>query len=97
MANGLGNGTPRRTSKPEIQEAEYDSTTNDNGNQYDDVLHRARTAGAVSISAELFEKLYLSPKTPVKGDLRATFGNPTPMYVVDFLFKPKSSPSHPRL
>lgn len=42
-------------------------------------LHRARTEGAVSISAELFEKLYLAPKTQVSGSLRATFGNPTPM------------------
>lgn len=42
-------------------------------------LRRIRTAGSISISPELFEKIYLSPKTPVKGDLRQTFGNPTPM------------------
>lgn len=45
----------------------------------EDALHRVRTAGSVSISPELFEKLYLSPQTNVKGDLRKTFGNPTPM------------------
>jgi len=46
-----------------------------------DALNRMRTAGSISISPELFEKLYLSPQNNVKGDLRKTFGNPTPMYV----------------
>jgi len=35
----------------------------------------------LSISPELFEKLYLSPKNAVKGGLRNTFANPTPLYV----------------
>lgn len=42
-------------------------------------LNRIRTAGSISISPELFEKLYLSPQNKVKGDLRKTFGNPTPL------------------
>ena len=42
-------------------------------------LNRIRTAGSISMSPELFEKLYLSPENRVKGDLRKTFGNPTPM------------------
>lgn len=46
----------------------------------DDALRKVKTAGSVSISPELFEKLYLSPQNNVKGDLRKTFGNPTPMY-----------------
>lgn len=45
----------------------------------DDALRRIRTAGSISISPELFEKIYLSPQTAVKGDLRKTFGNPTPV------------------
>jgi uncharacterized protein len=45
----------------------------------DDALRRVRTAGSISISPELFEKLYLTPETKVKGELRKTFGNPTPM------------------
>ena len=44
-----------------------------------DVLQRVRTAGSISISPELFEKLYLTPENKVKGDLRKTFGNPTPL------------------
>lgn len=36
---------------------------------------------SVAMSAELFEKLYVSPQNQVKGDLRKTFGNPTPMFV----------------
>jgi uncharacterized protein len=42
-------------------------------------LKRIRTAGSISISPELFEKIYLSPQNVVKGDLRKTFGNPTPL------------------
>lgn len=44
-----------------------------------DALHQVRTAGSVIMSPELFEKLYLAPKTDVKGHLRSTFGNPTPV------------------
>jgi hypothetical protein len=40
-----------------------------------------RKLESISISPELFEKLYLSPQNAVKGDLRKTFGNPTPVYV----------------
>ena len=58
-----------------------------NGNAYhlgenetsENALRRIRTAGSISISPELFEKLYLSPENRVAGDLRKTFGNPTPM------------------
>lgn len=46
-----------------------------------DALQRIRTAGSISIPPELFEKLYLSPENRVKGDLRKTFGNPTPLCV----------------
>ena len=42
-------------------------------------LNRIRTAGSISISPELFEKIYLSPQNKVAGDLRKTFGNPTPV------------------
>lgn len=55
----------------------------DHNGKMDDTLQKIRTAGGISMSAELFEKLYLSPKDAVKGDLRKTFGNPTPMYEVD--------------
>lgn len=45
----------------------------------ENALNRIRTAGSLSISPELFEKIYLSPQNRVAGDLRKTFGNPTPM------------------
>jgi len=48
-------------------------------------LKQIRTAGSISISPELFEKLYLSPKNDVKGELRKTFGNPTPLALCGFL------------
>jgi len=51
---------------------------NGNGNGNGAPLNRTES---LSISPELFEKLYLSPQNAVKGDLRKTFGNPTPLYV----------------
>ena len=45
-------------------------------------LNRIRTTGSLSISPELFEKIYLSPQNRVAGDLRKTFGNPTPLYAI---------------
>jgi len=52
----------------------------------DTALRKIRTAGSISISPELFEKLYLSPQNNVKGELRKTVGNPTPLYVAPFFF-----------
>lgn len=37
-------------------------------------LKRIQTTGSLSISPELFEKIYLSPQNRVAGDLRKTFG-----------------------
>jgi hypothetical protein len=51
----------------------------DASHNFEAALKKIRTAGSVSISPELFEKLYLSPPTNVHGDLRQTFGNPTPV------------------
>ncbi|PTU21808.1 hypothetical protein P175DRAFT_0508722 [Aspergillus ochraceoroseus IBT 24754] len=48
-------------------------------------IHRIRTAGNVSISPELFEKLYLNPKIPVAGNLRQVLGNPTPIAITGFV------------
>lgn len=47
----------------------------------DTALRKIQTSGSISISPELFEKIYLSPQNKVAGDLRKTFGNPTPLYV----------------
>ena len=48
----------------------------------DTALKRMRTAGSISITPELFEKIYLSPKNQVSNNIRSTFGNPTPLYVL---------------
>jgi uncharacterized protein len=42
-------------------------------------LSKLETAGSVVMTKELFEKLYLSPQSNVAGNLRKTFGNPTPL------------------
>lgn len=51
----------------------------DNDSDRMEMLSKFRSAASVQMSPELFEKLYLSPQTRVKGDLRNKFGNPTPM------------------
>ncbi|KAH6891482.1 GPR1/FUN34/yaaH family-domain-containing protein [Thelonectria olida] len=51
----------------------------------DEVLDRIQTAASISIPPELFEQLYLSPQNQVKGQLRQTFGNPTPLALGGFL------------
>jgi hypothetical protein len=52
-----------------------------------EALSQFRTAQSVQMSPELFEKLYLSPMNKVKGELRQTFANPTPMYDDSYLVK----------
>ncbi|EXU95435.1 GPR1/FUN34/yaaH family protein [Metarhizium robertsii] len=47
-------------------------------------LRRLRSADTVIMSPELFERLYLQPISSVKGDLRKTFGNPTPLGLIGF-------------
>lgn len=53
----------------------------------DSLLHRIQTAESVllPIPRDAFEKLYLSPKLPAAGNLRRTFGNPTPISLMGFL------------
>ncbi|KAL7926431.1 GPR1/FUN34/yaaH family domain-containing protein [Trichoderma austrokoningii] len=50
-----------------------------------DALNRFRSAASIAMTPELFEKLYLAPQSKVKGQLRDTFGNPTPIALVGFL------------
>ena len=44
-------------------------------------LHQLKSANSYNISPEMFERIYLQPENQVKGELRKTFGNPTPLYV----------------
>ena len=54
-----------------------------NATYTDDQLRNALT-NTMTIPPELFEKLYLQPKTAVKGDLRKKFANPTPLAIMGF-------------
>ncbi|KAF2024492.1 GPR1/FUN34/YaaH-class plasma membrane protein [Setomelanomma holmii] len=45
---------------------------------------RYELAKTVTLTPELYEKLFISPKTQVAGSLRTTFGNPTPVGVLGF-------------
>jgi len=46
---------------------------------HESTMERIRSAGLLTISPEVFEKLYLQPQVPVKGELRNIVGNPTPL------------------
>ncbi|KAK5939421.1 hypothetical protein PMZ80_008725 [Knufia obscura] len=48
-------------------------------------LSKVTSSGAVTISPELFEKLYLTPKVPHAGDNIKRFANPTPLGFVGFV------------
>lgn len=74
--NGLRNGSTVSNG-----ESHEHHTYLDKDMSSEDALRRMRTAGSISLSPELFEKLYLSPQNKVAGDLRKTFANPTPMSV----------------
>jgi len=50
-----------------------------------DDVRRVTTADGISMSPATFEKIYLTPKSPVSGDLRKTFGNPTPLALLGFI------------
>ncbi|OJJ79087.1 uncharacterized protein ASPGLDRAFT_137519 [Aspergillus glaucus CBS 516.65] len=66
------------------------SDLENNGNDFglsgsrEDALQRVRTAGTLSISPELFEKLYLTPQTPSKASLRGVIGNPSALGLLGF-------------
>lgn len=51
----------------------------------DEAINKIRTANSVTISPELFEKIYLNPQNAVKGELHNTFANPTPLALLGFL------------
>ncbi|CZT44862.1 related to Y.lipolytica GPR1 protein and Fun34p [Rhynchosporium secalis] len=48
-------------------------------------ISRVQTSGGMTISPELFEKLYLTPKTRSTGDFRTRFANPTPLGLMGFV------------
>ncbi|CAG8979934.1 hypothetical protein HYALB_00013518 [Hymenoscyphus albidus] len=48
-------------------------------------ISQVKSAGALTLSPELFEKLYLTPKTANTGDLRRRFANPTPLGLMGFV------------
>ncbi|OQV09581.1 hypothetical protein CLAIMM_13688 [Cladophialophora immunda] len=67
---------------PSNHKATYDMHHDDYDR--DEALRKIRTAGSISITPELFEKIYLSPANRVSNNLRSTLGNPTPLGVYYF-------------
>ncbi|KAF4621918.1 hypothetical protein G7Y89_g14428 [Cudoniella acicularis] len=49
------------------------------------LLSHIKSSGGMTISPELFEKLYLTPKTANAGDFRKRFANPTPLGLMGFV------------
>ncbi|KFY03490.1 hypothetical protein O988_01433 [Pseudogymnoascus sp. VKM F-3808] len=48
-------------------------------------LNRYTTNGSVAIPMDVFERMYFNPEIAVKGQLRRTFGNPTPLALLGFV------------
>lgn len=48
-------------------------------------LEQVRTNGSITITPEMYERMYLTPQNKVTGQLRTTFGNPTPIGLGGFL------------
>ena len=44
-----------------------------------DSMERLKMVNTITLSPDQFEQLYLSPQNAVKGELRRTFANPTPV------------------
>jgi len=42
-------------------------------------ISRYDTNASIAIPTHVFERMYLTPQLPVKGQLRKTLGNPTPV------------------
>jgi len=64
------------------------STNGMNQKDADDMgvhLSQIKSSGGFTISPELFEKLYLTPKTTAVGDFRKRFANPTPLGLMGFI------------
>jgi hypothetical protein len=53
--------------------------SNEVENSYLERLERLESTAPVTMSRQEYERLYLTPKPPVKGDLRKRFANPTPL------------------
>lgn len=60
-----------RMSKKESEDIDY--ATNGNG-AHMPTLQQVRTEGSITITPEMFERMYLSPENKVSGDLRRTLG-----------------------
>jgi len=64
-------------------------TTENNGGArtiHDEEKGLHRTTTGVTMSPELFEKLYLTPKVPHVGDYNRRFANPTALGFVGYVF-----------
>lgn len=48
-------------------------------------LNRYKTNDSVAIPMDVFERMYFNPEMAVKGQLRRTFGNPTPLALMGFV------------
>jgi hypothetical protein len=68
------NAPPSRISPTQTQDTHFDN----------EEKLRYELAKTVTLTPELYERLFISPKTQVAGSLRNTFGNPTPIGVLGF-------------
>ncbi|MCJ1292131.1 hypothetical protein MMC34_003681 [Xylographa carneopallida] len=75
---------PIRSSSPDSFQHAGNTFLNEDMSE-EAALQKIKTAQSISMSPEMFEKLYLNPQTAVAGDLRKRFANPTPIALIGYV------------
>ena len=73
-----------RIRETEIKNPQRSSEESNASQNYTDEQLRNVLTNTATLPPELFEKLYLSPQSKVKGDMRKTVANPTPLAIMGF-------------
>ncbi|KAF7191000.1 Protein alcS [Pseudocercospora fuligena] len=72
-------------SKEKSEDIDYTANGHDHAANMMPTLEQVQTQGSITITPEMFERMYLAPQNKVSGDLRRTLGNPTPIGLGGFL------------
>ena len=78
-ANTMSQTVPELGDKRNGQSSTVDNDNIKPTRQQIDNLNRYATHTSVAVPMDVYEKMYLNPETRVKGQLRNTFANPTPL------------------
>ncbi|KXS95596.1 hypothetical protein AC578_10108 [Pseudocercospora eumusae] len=72
-------------SKEKSEDIDYTANGHDHTANMMPTLEQVQTQGSITITPEMFERMYLAPQNKVSGGLGRTLGNPTPIGLGGFL------------